>query len=113
MNINPDGDLIIIRKIYQAIFIDNRILKTLPRNAHTAIYFAKQKLQSLLQFMLILPVEDESYMNDKANSEDCYNLKKSTKVRRKSAIFIDKVTMLCTLKQFYFKTHVNEFLSKY
>lgn len=77
MNINPDGDLIIILKyIRQFLLTTNRILKTLPRNAHTAIYFAKQKLQSLLQFMLILPVEDESYMNDKANSEDCYNLKK-------------------------------------
>lgn len=94
MNINPDGDLIIILKyIRQFLLTTNRILKTFPRNAHTTIYFAKQKLQSLLQFMLILPVEDESYMNDEANSEDCYNLKKSTKVRRKSAIFINYYVM--------------------
>lgn len=45
--------------------------------------------------MLILLVEDESYMNDEVNFEDCYNLKKSIKVCWKLVIFIDKVIMLC------------------
>lgn len=106
MNINPDGDLIIILKyIRQFLLTTNRILKTLPRNAHTAIYFAKQKLQSLLQYMLILPVEDESYMNDEANSEDCYNLKKVQKCAESERF--SSIKLLCyVLKRNFILRHM-------